>query len=236
MVNPSARQNLTQRSTKPGKFAEIEQQTAACFRRVRVVNAPSRSKPGKRASIAIAAAWLCLLNANGCGAAEKPLTLYGQIDALEKACASSGVKLESKSLPARVGSVRLGSPAAYSGLQANDTVLSCSTEQNRLKLTIERDGKTYALSLATNNKALTAAMPKSDTVQTTQPPISRSPFIPEASIGPAQIPSLTIGSGRYPELTIDRGRPQWNDTAEIIYRDGIPKLDIGRQRGQCDCL
>ena len=83
-------------------------------------------------------------------------TLYGRINMVDEMCSSAGVTLASKSMPTTVENLRAGSPAYYSGLAEGDRVLSGSVSNNKVVLQIERNGKKYAVQLATMYNPLQA--------------------------------------------------------------------------------
>lgn len=75
--------------------------------------------------------------------------LQGKLDFLSSALHGAGLVLESKTFPSPVVSVRTGSPAYFSGLAANDKVLSCRLEKETLHITFSRNGAIYAARLKT---------------------------------------------------------------------------------------
>lgn len=80
----------------------------------------------------------------------KPVKLYGVIglvDELQTSFSDAGVTLSKKSLPASIIDVRPGSVAIYAGLRSNDKVLKYSLIAGRLEVTIDRDGRLYAVPL-----------------------------------------------------------------------------------------
>lgn len=89
-------------------------------------------------------------------AKKKPVKLVGQIDEFSYLSSGSGVTLTSGKLPAKVAKISLGSTAAYSGLKEGDTVTDADVGPNSIDLTIQRNGKTYRASIATNVTGLKA--------------------------------------------------------------------------------
>jgi hypothetical protein len=81
---------------------------------------------------------------------DSPVKLFGQIDELSMMCSSAGIKLTGTSLPAKVAKVSLGSAASYSGIRQDDTVVAAHPEGMQLVVTIERNGKRYQSSVATD--------------------------------------------------------------------------------------
>ncbi|MBU6451068.1 MAG: hypothetical protein KGS72_04765 [Cyanobacteria bacterium REEB67] len=74
-------------------------------------------------------------------------TLHGGISALAGACAGAGITIEASTLPTSITKVRLGSPAAYAGLQDGDKLLQGNLNSNNMQLLIERAGKRYGITL-----------------------------------------------------------------------------------------
>jgi hypothetical protein len=99
-------------------------------------------------------------------------TLYGRIDMIGEMCSSAGVTLASRNMPTTVENLRAGSPAYYSGLAEGDRVLAGSVENNKVVLQIERNGKKYAVQLATMYNPLQAESAK--TGKTKSPVLSGS--------------------------------------------------------------
>ncbi len=162
---------------------------------------------------------LCLLTVIAAPQARgETVKLYGSLDALQSACAELGLSLSRDSHHSMIESVKLGSPAAYAGLRAKDAVLSCTLQDhNTLVITIQRDGKTYQVSLGNQNRSYTARTPQSDTV-----PIASKPTIPD----------LTIEQPTIPELHV----PDFDDDADIsVGPDGYPTLNVRNHRRQCNC-
>jgi hypothetical protein len=79
-----------------------------------------------------------------------PLKLYGQIDELSMMCSAAGIKLTGNKLPAKVAKVSLGSAALYAGVRQDDLVLDAHPDGLQLVLTIDRKGKRYQTSVATD--------------------------------------------------------------------------------------
>jgi hypothetical protein len=91
----------------------------------------------------------CSLSAESSTKSKSLVKLYGQVDVVNSACGAAGVSLSSKAFPCFIQDIRLGSSAAYSGLQKNDKVLKASIEDNKLSILIERGGKQYGVKLNT---------------------------------------------------------------------------------------
>lgn len=87
---------------------------------------------------------------------KKPIKLFGQIDEFSYLSSGSGVTLSRGKLPAKVAKISLGSTAAYSGLREGDTVTDADVGPDSIDLTIQRNGKTYRASIATNIAGLKA--------------------------------------------------------------------------------
>jgi hypothetical protein len=75
------------------------------------------------------------------------VTLHGGISALATACAGSGISIEASTLPTTITKVRMGTAAAYAGVQEGDKLIDGSIGANHMQLLIERAGKRYSLSL-----------------------------------------------------------------------------------------
>lgn len=73
--------------------------------------------------------------------------LFGQVSTFGSACLSAGITPESTQLPTTVQSIKMGTPAASSGVAVGDKILDAKVGQNILHLRIERSGKVYELSL-----------------------------------------------------------------------------------------
>ncbi len=82
--------------------------------------------------------------------ARRPVTLYGRIDELTLLCSAAGVQLTGRALPGTVRRIAPGSAASYSGLREGDKVLNISAGDSVLILDIERDGKAYRATIATD--------------------------------------------------------------------------------------
>lgn len=87
----------------------------------------------------------------------KPALLKGSVNQLLVLCSYAGITLDKDALPARVSAVKLGTSAAYFGLDKDDQVLSASIEKDQLNLKIERGGKNFFLRLPVSASALRAA-------------------------------------------------------------------------------
>lgn len=87
---------------------------------------------------------------------KKQIKLFGEIDEFSYITQGSGVSLTSSKLPAKVAKISLGSAAAYSGLKEGDTVTDAAVGPNSIDLTIQRNGKPYKASVATNIAGLKA--------------------------------------------------------------------------------
>lgn len=90
-------------------------------------------------------------------AQNKPTLLKGNINQLMVLCSYAGITLDKDALPAKVSKIRLGTPAAYSGLSENDQVLAATVEKDQLSLQIARLGKKFSLRLPISAAALRAA-------------------------------------------------------------------------------
>jgi len=90
-------------------------------------------------------------------APSKPTLLKGSVNQLLVLCSSAGITLDKDALPARVSAVKLGTSAAYFGLDKNDQVLSASVEKDQLNLKIDRSGQKFFLRLPISASALRAA-------------------------------------------------------------------------------
>lgn len=71
--------------------------------------------------------------------------LYGQLDQWAMLCNAAGIKLQG----AEVTKVMLGTPAYFSGLRAGDKVVKCDVADKTMKITFDRAGKHYAVSVPT---------------------------------------------------------------------------------------
>jgi hypothetical protein len=80
--------------------------------------------------------------------------LYGQIDEMTWLCSAAGIQLSGRSLPATVSKVAIGSAASFSGLKEGDRVFRVAAGDNVLVLQIQRAGKTYQASVATDVSGL----------------------------------------------------------------------------------
>jgi Mg-chelatase subunit ChlD len=75
--------------------------------------------------------------------------LHGNIDYLANMLHGAGLDIESKALPTTITAVRMGSPAYFGGVSADDKLLSCDVQKDQLAITISRKGTIYALKLRT---------------------------------------------------------------------------------------
>jgi hypothetical protein len=100
----------------------------------------------KLATICGVAAALLLMPSSAVSAGKK---LYGQLDQWASVCNAAGIKLNGSN----VEKVMLGTPAYFSGLRDNDKVLNCDIGEKTLKITFERGGKRYAVSVPTEAAA-----------------------------------------------------------------------------------
>lgn len=91
---------------------------------------------------------------------EKGAVLKGSINQLLYLCSTAGITLNGESLPSIVTKIRLGSPAAYYGVQEKDKVELASIENNLLKLELERDGIKVQVSLPVSAQALRDSVAK----------------------------------------------------------------------------
>jgi outer membrane protein assembly factor BamB len=73
--------------------------------------------------------------------------LKGEVDILTSSCEAAGITLSSEKLPATVVQVRMGSPAFYKGISKDDSVLSAQITNDKILLSLQRSGKTYATDL-----------------------------------------------------------------------------------------
>ncbi len=93
--------------------------------------------------------------------ASKPNTqaklLKGNINQLLVLCSYAGITLDKDVLPAKVSKIKLGTPAAYSGLSENDQVLGATVEKDQLSLQVARADKKFSLRLPLSAAALRAA-------------------------------------------------------------------------------
>jgi hypothetical protein len=89
--------------------------------------------------------------------------LHGQVDYIAYQLNGAGLQIESKRLPTIITQVRMGSPAYFAGVCAQDKLLSCAVQQDRIEITISRNGKMYGVQLRTAapspDKAPTAVTP-----------------------------------------------------------------------------
>jgi hypothetical protein len=88
--------------------------------------------------------------AGGCFAKQ----LYGELDQWAMLCNAAGIKLQG----ANVEKVMLGTPAYFSGLRAGDKVLKCDVVDKTMKITFDRAGKHYAVSVPTEAAAFQAGL------------------------------------------------------------------------------
>lgn len=88
--------------------------------------------------------------------------LYGSLNELATYSQAAGIALSSTKLPATVRSVRLGSPAIYSGLAKGDKVTAASIDKGALNLTFQRNGHTYQTRVAVSPSALRAIQAQLD--------------------------------------------------------------------------
>jgi hypothetical protein len=80
---------------------------------------------------------------------KQTVKLFGHIDELSFYCSAAGVAI-SRDTPSTVIKVSPGSAASYSGLREGDKVIHVSVSDNMLVLDIERGGKQYQASIATD--------------------------------------------------------------------------------------
>lgn len=92
-------------------------------------------------------ALLLLMPLTGLAAGKK---LYGQLNQWAALCNAAGIKLNG----AQVEKVMLGTPAYFAGLRDNDKVLNCDIGDKSMKITFERGGKRYAVTVPTDASAL----------------------------------------------------------------------------------
>jgi hypothetical protein len=76
--------------------------------------------------------------------------LYGELDQWGAVCNTAGIKLNG----AQVEKVMLGTPAYFSGLRDKDTLLDCNVGDQILKITFERGGKRYAVTVPLDPAAI----------------------------------------------------------------------------------
>lgn len=81
--------------------------------------------------------------------APSPSLLHGQVDYLAYQLNGAGLQIESKKLPTVITQVRMGSPAYFAGVCAQDKLLSCTIQKDRLEIAISRNGKMYGVQLRT---------------------------------------------------------------------------------------
>lgn len=89
---------------------------------------------------------------------KEKVKLFGRIDKLSAACAAAGVLLESRQMPTKILKVRLGSPASYAGLSVDDQVTAGTISGETMKLSIERNGKTYQVNLKVEPENISPSM------------------------------------------------------------------------------
>ena len=75
--------------------------------------------------------------------------LQGQVDYLAYQLNGAGLQIESKKLPTVITQIRTGSPAYFAGVCAQDRLLACTVQQDKISITISRAGKIYGVELRT---------------------------------------------------------------------------------------
>jgi hypothetical protein len=90
--------------------------------------------------------------------------LHGNVDYMANLLHGAGLQIESKTFPTTILEVRVGSPAFYGGVCANDKLLSCAVVQDQLAITISRGGKLYALKLRTGEAVKESPTPARPTL------------------------------------------------------------------------
>lgn len=141
----------------------------------------------------------------------KPVKLFGQIDQVVTACAAAGFRMDHDSFPAKVDRVSPGTAAFYSGLRANDKIISGVIESDRLIIDFEREGKKYRVRLATTPQLKMS--PKTDQHQA----------IPELPVGEVNPPENAITEPRMLEGNITEKDAQLlarYDVVLVIDRSG----------------
>jgi Mg-chelatase subunit ChlD len=82
--------------------------------------------------------------------------LTGKLDYLQSLCGSVGIALEDGELPKKITKVKLGTPAALSGIRQGDMIIDFKVDGGTFTLRIEREGKKFEVPLAINMRALRA--------------------------------------------------------------------------------
>lgn len=79
--------------------------------------------------------------------------LSGHVDYQAAVLAAAGVTLDQAKLPAKVFNVKLGTEAAYGGLQEGDRITKLEISDSEIKLAISRNGANYLLKMQTPSAA-----------------------------------------------------------------------------------
>lgn len=80
----------------------------------------------------------------------KKTILKGNIDQWSSVCNAAGIRLSG----GNVDKVMLGTPAYYSGLRANDKILNCDVSEKAIKVTFERGGNRYGVTVPYDPSAI----------------------------------------------------------------------------------
>lgn len=101
-------------------------------------------------SVIIASALIVLSTQSFLAKPPAQKVLRGSIDQWASLCNAAGIKLTG----ANVDKVMLGTPAYFSGLRANDKILNCEVGDSTLKVTFERGGKRFGVTVPTHPAAI----------------------------------------------------------------------------------
>lgn len=80
--------------------------------------------------------------------------LHGSINELQMLSSYAGITLDGDKLPATIKQVRLGTPASYYGMVANDKIIDATVQDSIFKLSIIRGDQKFTARLPLNAKAM----------------------------------------------------------------------------------